>query len=56
MIRRAIPFITTALLLAACQREPDFDERYAATQKKLEAKAAEIDRQMATPAPSPSAT
>lgn len=56
MIRRAIPLFTLALLLAACQREPGFDERYAATQKKLEAKAAEIDRQLATPAPSPSAT
>lgn len=40
------------LLLAACHQEPDFDQRYAETQKQLEKKAAEIDRAVsAAPAP-----
>lgn len=37
-----------ALLLAGCSREPSFDERYAATQKQLSDKAAEIDRDVAS--------
>ena len=53
MGRRLIPPMALVLLLAACQREPSFDDRYAATQTKLDAKAAEIDRQVASPAPSP---
>ncbi len=32
------------LLLAACNRQPGFDERYAATEQRLRAKSAEIDQ------------
>jgi hypothetical protein len=35
------------LLLAACQQEPDFDERYQAAQKKIREKAVEIDSALA---------
>lgn len=40
--------ILGALLIAGCKREPDFDERYAAAQRQLEAKSAGIDRDIAT--------
>lgn len=43
--------VILALLLAGCKREPSFDERYAATEQRLQARAAEIDRQVASPAP-----
>lgn len=35
------------LLLSACQREPDFDERYEAAEAKIRQTAAEMDRQLA---------
>ncbi len=40
-----------AFMLAGCQREKSFDERYAATRQQLETRAAEIDRQLPPPAP-----
>lgn len=43
------------VLLAGCSREPSFDERYAATQQRLEARSAEIEQQLATTAPPPAA-
>lgn len=42
------------LVLAGCQREPDFDERYEAASEKIRTTAAEIDAQIegkATPDP-----
>ena len=42
------------LALSACQREPDFDERYDATSEKMRNMAEEIDAQIAgtgTPTP-----
>ena len=35
--------IAAVLWLAACEREPSFDERYDAAQDQIEAKAAELD-------------
>lgn len=34
-----------ALLVAGCSREPSFDQRYAAVERQLNAKAAQIDRE-----------
>lgn len=42
------PGLILALLLVGCNREPSFDERYAATQQRLSDKAAEIDRDVAS--------
>ena len=39
--------LVLALLLAGCSREPSFDERYAATETRLRAKAVQIDREAA---------
>lgn len=44
------------IMLAACKAEPSFDERYAQTQQRLETRAAEIDRQIASPAATDVAT
>ncbi len=38
---------STLLLLAACQQEPSFDERYEAAQKKVGTTAAELEAEMA---------
>jgi hypothetical protein len=35
------------MLLAGCQREPNFDERYARADKAVHEKAAEIDAELA---------
>ncbi len=35
-----------ALLLAGCNREPSFDQRYAAVEQQLKAKAVQIDREV----------
>ena len=43
------------VLMSACKAEPSFDERYARTQQRLEARAAEIDRQVASGAASDAA-
>ncbi len=42
-MRGAIIF---ALMLAGCSREPSFDQRYAAVEQRLKAKAAKIDREL----------
>ena len=34
------------LLLAACSQEPDFDERYKATETELRQRAAEMDAEL----------
>lgn len=45
---RALPVAMAALLaLAACHREPDFDERYDAASAKISQAAADIDAQIA---------
>ena len=36
-----------SLLATGCSREPDFDQRYAETQRRLEARAKAIDRELA---------
>jgi hypothetical protein len=36
-----------ALLLAGCNREPSFDERYATAEKTIREKAAEMDAELA---------
>lgn len=47
-MRRALPMaIVPALLLAACNREPSFDERYGKAEKAIRAKAAGIDAELA---------
>ena len=38
--------LTALVLLAACQREPDFDERYAQAEKAIASKAAALDREL----------
>lgn len=43
-MRRAI--LIAVITLAGCQSEPDFDERYAATEKQLRDKASEIDSEL----------
>lgn len=42
--------VLIALLAAGCRQEPSFDERYAQTQRKLEAKASTIDAELAASA------
>ncbi|MBY4636095.1 hypothetical protein K5P26_02950 [Sphingopyxis sp. XHP0097] len=39
---RALPYIA-ALLLGACKEEPDFDARYDAASKEIEARAKALD-------------
>lgn len=47
MRRRIIlPALLPALLLSACSREPDFDERYRAANARIGEAAAEIDAQV----------
>lgn len=38
--------LVVALLLAACDREPDFDERYRAANARIGEAASEIDAQV----------
>jgi len=38
--------IVLLLLLSACSREPDFDQRYTEAQRKLAAKSAAMDRDL----------
>jgi hypothetical protein len=45
-MRQTLPVISM-LLLAACQQEPSFDERYEAAQKKVGTTAAELEAEMA---------
>lgn len=44
-MQRCLPFVSL-LLLAACQQEPSFDERYEAAQKKVGSTAAELEAEM----------
>jgi len=44
---RAAALAGALCLLAACQDEPDFEERYEAAQTKIRAKAAELDSAIA---------
>lgn len=37
------------LALSACHKEPDFDARYDETQNKIEARAAEMDKDLKAP-------
>lgn len=41
-----LAFISTLLLLAACQQEPSFDERYSAAQQKVGSTARKLDNAM----------
>jgi len=41
-----LAFASTLLLLAACQQEPSFDERYAAAQQKVGSTARKLDSEM----------
>jgi len=45
---RACAGASLLLVLAACNQEPSFDERYAAAQKKVGATATGMDAQMRT--------
>ncbi|MGB3807703.1 MAG: hypothetical protein WA936_10935 [Erythrobacter sp.] len=38
--------ILALVILCGCEREPTFDERYEAAQEEIEAKAAELDREL----------
>jgi len=44
---RAVSLAGALCLLAACQNEPDFDERYGAAEEKIRSKAAELDSAIA---------
>jgi hypothetical protein len=46
-MRRLCFAMLLPLALGACQREPDFDQRYDAARAKVRDTAAEIDRQIA---------
>ncbi len=48
-MRRAVPF-ALLLLVTACQREPDFDERYAKVARELREKGIAIDAELASQA------
>jgi hypothetical protein len=48
---RFIAPIMLLFMLAACQREPDFDERYKAANEKVRSMAAEIDAQISEAPP-----
>lgn len=50
-------FLILLLLGAtACKREPSFDERYAAAQKRIDAKSQELDTELAGQRPAGTAT
>lgn len=42
--------VLTALALAGCRNEPDFDERYAKAQRELAEKSAAMDRELSVTA------
>jgi len=44
---RSIPLL--GLLLAACGNEPDFDQRFAEAERRIEGKAAAIERDLKAP-------
>ncbi|KHK91330.1 hypothetical protein [Novosphingobium malaysiense] len=55
--RAVVVAVALATLLAACKREPTFDERYEAAQTKISQTEEEIDARLgATEAPQPEAS
>ncbi|MFC0685911.1 hypothetical protein [Novosphingobium clariflavum] len=52
-MRRASICVVLLVLVAACHREPSFDERYKAAQDSIGAKVKEIDAQASGSAPPP---
>ena len=55
-MRRVWPWLIVLSLASACKREPTFDERYAATQKRIESKSKQLDAQLAGPRSAPGAS
>lgn len=45
-MHRLMALSAAALLLAGCNSEPDFDERYADAEKRIQDKAAAMDRDL----------
>ena len=43
---RGAALLVVLALVSACKREPTFDERYAAAQRAIRAKAGELDKDM----------
>lgn len=41
-----LPLLVTLTSLSACKQEPDFDQRFAQTREKIDARAAAIDREL----------
>lgn len=54
-MRRAWPWLIVLALVSACKREPTFDERYAATQKRIEGKSQQLDAELAGQTKAPGA-
>lgn len=48
---RGAALLALALLATGCKKEPTFDERYKATQGRIEAKSRELDRELAGEVP-----
>lgn len=46
-MRRAVFLLTAPLLLAACHKEPDFEERYHKAAEEIEARAKAMDADIA---------
>lgn len=40
-------------VLAGCRQEPEFDERFEAAEKRIDAEAAALERELADPPPEP---
>lgn len=55
-MRRVLPWLILVALTSACKREPTFDERYAATQKRIEGKSKQLDAELAGPTAAPTAS
>lgn len=48
---RTIAALLLLMAASACRQEPDFDQRYADAQRKLEARSAEIERDLSKASP-----
>ena len=48
-MRRVLPLLALLALASACKREPTFDERYAATQKRIESQSKQLDKELTGP-------
>ncbi len=44
---RSVLIPLVLVLAPACEREPSFEERYAATQKRIDAKSGQLDAELA---------